>query len=77
MNNTLASKLKYYCNIKQHNCLGKNIVEGMVPVRRGRGCPRRRWFQDIGRLNMTSEEVGILTRDRDSFLRAVMRATSL
>jgi hypothetical protein len=48
-----------------------NIAEGMVSSRRGRGCPRRRWFQDIREtLNMTSEEVGILARDRDSFRQA-------
>jgi hypothetical protein len=59
----LARKLKYYGHIKRHNCLERNIMEGTVPDRRGRGRSRRRWFQDIREtLNMTSEEVGILAR---------------
>ena len=69
--------MKYFGHIKRHSGLERTIMEGMAPGKRGRGRPRRRWLQDIkDTLNMTTEEVGDLARDRDAFRRAVMGATS-
>jgi hypothetical protein len=39
--------LKYFGHTKRHNGLEKIILEGVVPGRRGRGTPRRRWVQDV------------------------------
>jgi hypothetical protein len=77
VNNILAKKLKYYGHVKRHSGIGRYVMEGKVPGIRGRGRPRKRWFQDIKEtLKMTSDEVGVLARDRNSFRRAVMRAMS-
>jgi prophage antirepressor-like protein len=47
--NIIARKLKYYDHIKRHNCLERNIVEGMVPGRRGRGVQEEGGFKTSGR----------------------------
>jgi hypothetical protein len=50
--------------------MGRNVMEGKVLGIRGRGQPRRRWVQDIKEtLKKTSDEVGVLARDRNSFKR--------
>ena len=77
INNILQRKIKYLGHIKRHDGLERTILEGMVPGRRGRGRPRRRWLQDIKEtMNMTIREVGDLARDRVDFRNAVKRATS-
>jgi hypothetical protein len=78
VNNIFARKLKYYGHVKRHSGMVRYVIEDKVPGIRGNGQPRRRWFQDIKEtLKMTSDEVGILASDKDSFRRAVMRATYL
>jgi hypothetical protein len=57
--------------------MGRYVMEDKVPGIRGRGRQRRWWLQDIKEtLNMTSNEVGVLARDKNSFRQAVMKATS-
>ena len=74
--NSMSRKLKYFGHIKRHSGLERTVMEGMVPGKRGRGRPARRWTQDIGdTLGMTIHEAGRLAGDRESFRRAVKRAT--
>jgi hypothetical protein len=52
-------------------------MKSKVPWIRGKGRPRRRWFQDIkDTLKMASDKVDELARDRDFFRWVVMIATS-
>ena len=68
-------KIKYFGHIKRHECLEKLILEGMVPGRRLRGRPRRRWVQDvIDDLRMTAADAGQLAQNREFFRNAVMGA---
>ena len=68
-------KIKYFGHIKRHDGLEKIILEGMVPGKRGRGRPRRRWVQDITDvLGMTAAGAGHLAQDRKNFRTAVMGA---
>jgi hypothetical protein len=54
----------------------RTIMKGMVAGGRCRGRPRKRWIQDVKeKLNMSINEVRDLTRDRESFRRAVKRVT--
>jgi hypothetical protein len=54
----------------------RTFMEGMVAGRRGRGRPRRRGIQDVKEtLNVSKDEVGDLSRDRESFRRAMKRTT--
>ena len=72
----LRRKLKYFGHIKRHDCLEKQIFEGIVEGRRGRGRPKRRWSQDISdRLQTTVAEAGRRALSRDAFRRAVRDAT--
>jgi hypothetical protein len=69
-------KDKIFWPHKRHSGMKRTIIEGMVAGRRGRGRPRRRWIQDVKEtLNISTDEVGDLARDRESFRRAVKRAT--
>jgi hypothetical protein len=77
VNNILARKLKYYGHVKRHSGMGRYVMEDNVPGIRGRSRTRKRRFQDIKEiLKITSDEVGVLARDRNSFRRAMMRAKS-
>ena len=72
----MSTKLKYFGHVKRHDCLEKDIYEGIVEGKRGRGRPRRRWSQDISeRLNTTVTEAGRRANDREAFRRAVRDAT--
>ena len=72
----MSRKLKYFGHIKRHDCLEKDIYEGVVEGKRGRGRPRRRWSQDISeRLNTTVTEAGRRANDREAFRQAVRDAT--
>lgn len=76
MNSIMSRKLKYFGHIKRQGGLESIILEGMVPGKRGRGRPKRRWTQDITEaLDMSLGEAGALARDRESFRLAVKRAT--
>ena len=62
--------------MKRHESLEKEIYEGIVEGKRGRGRPRRRWSQDIvERLNTSITEAGRQAQDRAAFRRAVADAT--
>ena len=75
-NDIMRRKLKYFGHVKRHECLERDIYEGIVEGRRGRGRPRRRWSQDIAdRLNSTVTEAGRHAQERDAFRRAVIDAT--
>ena len=78
LQNTIArQKLKFFGHIKRHQCLERDIYEGIVPGKRGRGRPKRRWSQDItDRLQTTVAEAGWRAQDRDAYRRAVINATS-
>ena len=77
LQNTIVSrKLKYFGHVKRHDCLERDIYEGIIEGKRGRGRPRRRWSKDISeRLNTTVTEAGRRAQDRDAFRRAVRDAT--
>mgnify|MGYP004724104797 CR=1 FL=1 len=61
----LLRKLKYFGHIKRHDGLERTVMESMVPGKRERGRPRRRWTQDIKEtMNMELKEAGDLARDR-------------
>ena len=67
-NDIMRRKLKYFGHVKRHECLERDIYEGIVEGRRGRGRPRRRWSQDIlDRLNTTVTEAGHNVQDTDDF----------
>ena len=69
-------KMKYFGHVKRHDCLEKDIFEGIIEGKRGRGRPRRRWSQDISeRLNTTVTEAGRRAQNREAFRRAVRDAT--
>ena len=69
--------MKYFGHVKRRDCLEKNIYEGIIEGKRGRGRPRRRWSQDISdRLNTTVTEAGRRAQDRAAFRQAVRDATS-
>jgi hypothetical protein len=56
----------------------KIILEGVVPGKRGRGRPRRRWVQDvIDELGMSAADAGHLAQDRDAYRTACMGAKFL
>ena len=76
--NTIAKhKMCYFGHVKRHECVEKEIYEGIIEGRRGRGRPRRRWSQDITeRLNTSITEAGRQAKDRIAFRRAVADATS-
>ena len=75
--NTIAKhKMRYFGHVKRHECLEKEIYEGIIEGKRGRGRPRRRWSQDITeRLNTSITEAGRQAQDRIAFRRAVADAT--
>ena len=55
----LRRKLAYFGHIKRHDCLEKQIFEGIVEGKRGRDRPKRRWSQDVSdRLHTTVAEAG-------------------
>jgi hypothetical protein len=57
--------------------MGIYVIEDKVLGISGKSRPRRRWFQNIKEtLKMTSDEVGVLARDRNSLKLAAMRTTS-
>ena len=69
-------KMKYFGHVKRHDCLEKDIFEGIIEGKRGRGRPRRRWSQDITEcLQTTVTEAGRQAQDRTAFRRAVADAT--
>ena len=71
----LRRKLAYFGHIKRHDCLEKQIFEGIVEGKRGRGRPKRRWSQDVSdRLHTTVAEAGRRALSRDAFRRAVRDA---
>ena len=72
----LRRKLAYFGHIKRHDCLEKQIFEGIVEGKRGRGRPKRIWSQDVSdRLHTTVAEAGRRALSRDAFRRAVRDAT--
>ena len=72
----LRRKLAYFGHIKRHDCLEKQIFEGIVEGKRGRGRPKRRWSQDVSdRLHTTVAEAGRRALSRDAFRRTVRDAT--
>lgn len=44
INSNMSQKLKYFGH---HSDLKRTAIEGMDPVRRGKGQPIERWTQDI------------------------------
>ena len=75
-NTILSRKMKYFGHVKRHDCLEKDIYEGIIEGKRGRGRPRRRWSQDISdRLNTSVTEAGRRAQDRAAFRQAVKDAT--
>ena len=76
-NTIVRQKMKFFGHIKRHQSLEKQIYEGIVPGKRGRGRPKRRWSQDItDRLQTTVAEAGRRAQNRDAYRRAVINATS-
>ena len=76
LNSIKKHKMKYFGHVKRHDCLEKDIFEGIIEGKRGRGRPRRRWSQDImDCLNTTVTEAGRKSQDRTAFRRAVADAT--
>jgi hypothetical protein len=56
----------------------KIILEGVVPGKRRRGRPRRRWVQDvIDELGMSAADAGHLAQDREVYRAACMGAKFL
>ena len=53
-------------------------MEGTCEGRRGRGRPRRRWTQDIGKwMGVSTVEAGRQALERGEFRQAVWEATSI
>ena len=76
-NTIVRQKMKFFGHIKRHQSLEKQIYEGIVPGKRGRGRPKRRWSQDItDRLQTTVAEAGRRAQDRDAYRRAVINVPS-
>ena len=76
LNTIVKHKMEYFGHVKRHECLEKEIYEGIIEGKRGRGRPRRRWSQDITeRLNTTITGAGRQAQDRTAFRRAVIDAT--
>ena len=74
----MSQKLRFVGHIKRHDDLEKDIFEGKIEGKRGRGRPKRRWSQDItDRLPVQSTvtEAGRFAQDRAAFRRAVADAT--
>ena len=68
----------YFGQIKRHNTLEKLLLEGTCEGRRGRGRPRRRWTQDIGKwVGVSTVEAGRQALERGEFRQAVWEATSI
>ena len=42
-----AHKLKYFGHTARHDSLQKTVLTGRIDGRRGRGRPRRQWYDDI------------------------------
>ena len=71
-------KLSYFGHIKRHNTLEKLFLEGTCEGRRGRGRPRRRWTQDIGKwMGISTVEAGRQALERGEFRQVVWEATSI
>ena len=76
LNNIVRQRLKFFGHVKRHDCLERDIYEGIIEGKRGRGRPRRRWSQDISdRLQSTITDAGRRAQDRAAFRRAVTDAT--
>ena len=58
-------KLSWYAHIKRSSLPVRTIFEGIVPGKRGRGRPRRRWRDDIYEWSeKTLLELNFLVNDR-------------
>ena len=65
INTIKTQKLKYYGHIKRSNLPVRNIIEGVIPGRRSRGRPSRRWMDDVMEWTQKSvNELNGLVRDR-------------
>ena len=63
----MQRKLNLFRHIKRHGSLEKEIYEGIIEGRRGRGRPKRRWSQDItDRMHMNVTEAGRLILEMSS-----------
>ena len=68
--------MKFFGHTKRHNSLEREIYEGIIEGKRGRGRPKRRWSQDITDImNMNITEAGRYAQDREAYRRAVIDAT--
>ena len=65
-------KLKFFGHMARHNSLQKTVMEGRVSGRWGRGCPRRRWEDDVKGM----QGAGMLAQDRQTCRRIVITAMS-
>ena len=76
LNSIMRQKMNFFGHTKRHDSLEREIFEGIIEGRRGRGRPKRRWSQDItDRINMNVTEAGRCAQDRDAYRRAVNDAT--
>ena len=63
-------KWTFFSHSKRHDNLEREIYEGIIEGRRGRGRPKRRTSQDItDRMNMNVTEAGRCAQDRDAYRR--------
>ncbi|GFS23049.1 eukaryotic translation initiation factor 3 subunit F [Elysia marginata] len=77
MNNIRKLKLTYFGYVKRHNTLEKLCMEGMVEGKRGRGCPKRRWSEDVAEwLKTPATRARATAQDRRLFRSLVWKATS-
>ena len=76
LNSIMRQKMNFFGHTKRHDSLEREIFEGIIEGRRGRGRPKRRWSQDItDRINMNVTEAGRCAQDRDAYRRTVNDAT--
>ena len=53
----MRQKMNFFGHTKRQDSLEREIFEGIIEGRRGRGRPKRRWSQDItDRMNMNVTE---------------------
>ena len=77
INTVKSQKLRYFGHIKRHQCLERDIMEGMIEGSRSRGKPRRRWEDDVKDwLSMDVVSAGRLAADRNGWRTAIRAATS-
>jgi len=74
----IERKLKWFGHIKRSSLPVRSITEGLVPGKRKRGRPRRRWINDILEWTKLSlNELNSFTRSRNEWSGLVKRVANI